>query len=54
MFCHVRAFDFEFAFIGLRNVHENRSVKFFVYKAICHPEEPIERVCEWVCVCVCA
>lgn len=29
---------FGFAFIGLRNVHENQSAKFFVYKAICHPE----------------
>lgn len=30
-----------FAFIRLRNVHENQSAKFFVYKAICHPEEPV-------------
>lgn len=38
-----------FAFIGLRNVHENQSAKFFVYKAICHPEEPV-RGCGKRCV----
>lgn len=54
-FRHIRTFDFEFAFIGLRNVHENRSAKFFVYKAICHPEEPtrgcVNRLrCVYMCV----